>query len=205
MRHPILLSTMVVGAVVSLASINGVFAASTDTALTGTVNNPESIKSGEWYVTPPEQSVDLQLASAGVDCQSFSDNLTTPLMSITDWQGPALDLAFCIKNVGNQLAHVQMRAINVVDTDIACSPLEATYDTTCGGGLVGELSSEVIFALNTLSGMNVGEGHLIDAPFTFDIAAGATRAFRLSYGVVTAGPNLQTDQVTWQWQFTATL
>ncbi len=142
MRRTALLTIAVLGGLVSLLGGTVLFAALQDTARTGT-NSAESAALGA--------SADIQLApplsarpARGVDCGTFSENLSSGLFSATG-VSPGYTSEFkllCIKNVGSQQVTLSALADELTDVDFGCTGDEAANgDTTCGGDQAGELST----------------------------------------------------------------
>jgi hypothetical protein len=140
MRRSVLLTISAMGLLVCLLGSTGLFAALTDVARTGT-NTATSDG-----LAP---SADLQLATGvfvegfGISCGTFQDNLATPLTVATGLKpGDGGASIFCIRNVGSQSVTLAATVDELTDVDISCTGDEADYgDTTCGGDLLGELSS----------------------------------------------------------------
>ena len=215
MRRSLLLTASVLGLLICLIGGTGLFAALTDSAHTGT-NTVDS-------AALPSSS-DLKLATASISngsfvCDTFSDNLATGLLSLTDTV-PQLHYGnfLCIKNAGSQPVSLAGAVDQLTDVDIDCTGDEAdSGDATCGGNGVGELSSvfEVTFGetacataqfvaaygpslLSTLQGTPTAMGTL---------GAGETKCYTIDLGY---GPNVapadvqraQSDRVTWRFVFT---
>lgn len=218
MRRAFLLTVTALGLVVCLVGSTGLFAALTDTALTG----PST-------VTAPglAASADIQLAmdegtSGNPSCGAFSDDLTTPLFQFTA-SPPSNNQGYivCVKNVGSQaLSSLTLRADDLVDTEDACTGDEALNgDTDCGGGGTGELSA----VLDVHAGWdacpygmwnnNTPTTTLADlesTPLTLSsLPVGATVCVMIFVGYPAAGVSpeaiqrAQSDTVTWRFRFDA--
>jgi hypothetical protein len=140
-RRPALLTVVALASVSALMSVTGVFADFGDTA-TG----------GENDVTSADllTGVDLQIAPYIVDpfdpqgagsCGDFTDDTETKLFEaeLVD-VGSNLWGSYCVRAVGTTNARFSVAAIDVVETEAACTGKERDVDATCGEGL-GELSS----------------------------------------------------------------
>jgi hypothetical protein len=130
-RRSTLTPIIALGAVISFVGANGVLAVFTDSAATGT---------NSYSSRAEPQSADLLLAigSAGegntIDCGTYVDDLETGIITETD-RSPADNVAstfLCVGNAGSQTVNVDLAAIDLVDTDTACTGDEATVDQTCG-------------------------------------------------------------------------
>jgi hypothetical protein len=102
-------------------------------------------KGGHSVDTPARaRPVDLQLAVAGLaGCGTFSNDLTTPVLSGTATEGAGQGLYICLQNTGgsaNQPITVKASATDVSDIDTDCTGQEADFDTTCGNDGAGEAS-----------------------------------------------------------------
>jgi len=120
----------------------GIFAVFTDRATTGT----NTVTSGS-----RPKAADLQIATTGStysDCQTFSEDLATGLITISDAQPLSKQIKnVCLRNVGASELTVTMKAVDLVDAEAGCTGDEAASgDATCGTG-AGELSDLV--AVNT--------------------------------------------------------
>ena len=215
MRRSVLLSWLVVGAALSLISGTGLFASLSDTARTGTnVVDTQALQG----------SADLKIATAsytdpGVGCEGFSDDLTSPLIEFTNQVPGAFNqdgYYYCLQNAGSQTVNLTATAVEVTDTELACTGDEDLYDTSCSVPDVGELSSVVrisFYGVNCVDGTddtppNAQDtvAHMASVPVTFGtLSPATTRCFRSA--VFTNGPpNVvqasQTDRVTWRFAFT---
>lgn len=140
--RPLLRAIMVLGTILTLVGGTGIFAVFSDRATTG-VND---VSSGQ--LTP---AADIQLAGASIDtqltCGQFAENLVTGFFTIADLQptlGESHRQYFCLRNVGSSALTLTASAIDIVDTDVACTGDEDAFgDATCGSDQAGELSSVV--------------------------------------------------------------
>jgi hypothetical protein len=141
-RRPVLLTVIGLGAVITLVSVNGMFALFTDRATTG-ANQVSS---------PPEAaSADIQIAAGTRDisdntiaCGTFAEDLITGIITVTDLAPSdpiGTSAVVCLRNVGSRSVDLTVSAIELVDSDTACTGDEAVLDTTCGGDGPGELSA----------------------------------------------------------------
>ncbi len=213
-RRSVLLTIMTLGAVVSLTAANGVFAVFTDRATTGT-NSAGS--RGE------NRSADIQIAEGGftgdvVSCSTFVEDLATGIITATDMVplGNGVHAYICLKNVGSRSVDVTASAIDVVDTDNACTGDEASLDTTCGDDQAGELSGHLQVFLTSrvcgeLGGESLGNTNLAlmtSTPFAlFSIAPGATNCLELEVDDQAQQDDVtisQSDTSTWKFAFDAT-
>ena len=147
MRRSVLLTLTVVGGVLGLVASTGVFAALSDTADSGTNSASSSALPA---------SADLQLATAtgggtgaAPTCGTYSENLTTPWFTMTDFDhgDGSLWQALCVKNVGSQTVSLTMGAVEVSDVDTGCTGDESSFDQTCGADAAGELSPAIYVGL----------------------------------------------------------
>lgn len=160
-RRPFLASLATLGVATSLLGVAGVFAASTDSART----ELNDAFSGQTGGGGGDGHVDLQLATASMDYETstftcnddWSDNLASGVINSggnelgTDFPGygPFDEGYLCIRNIGDDPAAVSMTASDLVDSEVFCSPGEATApDPTCGTG-EGELSHDLVIAAYT--------------------------------------------------------
>jgi hypothetical protein len=217
MRRPLALSLIVLGLVVTLIGGTGLFAPFTDTATTG-VN---SLTSG----TRPK-AADIQLAwpvAGPTACASaaYEEDSTTPGHTATDIQpGYSNTQHFCLRNVGSALVGINIMAIDVVDTDVACTGDEAAAgDASCGGDGVGELSG-VVFTQVVKFDCDTGQPQLFTGTGTIATMNISNSEWALDPGETLCAsveviyppglPNTveqqlqaQSDRVTWRYRFTA--
>jgi hypothetical protein len=203
-RRSTLLSIMVLGTLVSLASLIGVFAPFTDRATTGT----NSAESGEM-----ERAADLKLAlEANGSCGAFSDDLTTGIFDVTGLQqgGSEFSSNFCLRNDGSLAVDVSVSGIDLQEVDFACSGDESVFDTTCGADQAGELLAvlrAVIQKIDCSDMFTVFTNHLAPIDGTGSLGtvqSHETICMRASLDHIGQGDAsivAQTDRVTWRYQF----
>lgn len=217
MRRPLALSLIVLGLVVTLIGGTGLFAPFTDTATTG----PNSLTSG----TRPK-AADIQLAwpvPGPTACASatYQEDSTTPGHTASDIQPGFFDVQyFCLRNVGSAFVGINIMAIDVVDTDIACTGDEAAAgDTSCGADGVGELSgviwtdvtmydcvtgqAQVTTGTGSIATMNISyAGWALDPGETLCASVDVNYPLGLP-NTVEQQLQAQSDRVTWAYRFTA--
>ena len=213
MRRPLLLTLTALGSLVCLIGSTGLFAALTDTALTGT-NSATSAG-----LAP---SADIQLATATpygypVPCGTFSDNLASGLVTATGLEpgeSSSSAILFCIRNTGSQPVSISAMAVEVSDTELACTGDEIDFDSTSCGSGDGELSTVLqvpIVNLDCETGaQSAGTAMWLDGLAVAigpDIAAGATACYHTyivysSTASASAVQAAQSDSATWRYQFT---
>ena len=214
-RRPVLISMMALGAVVSLATVSGVFAVFTDRATTG--QNSASSR-GE------AASADLQIAagtlnttSGATTCGAYSEDLSTGIISATD-MAPFVGLiqvSVCLKNVGSRDIDLTTAVIELTDTDTGCTGDENALDSaSCGVG-VGELSSNLrvvpFWGDCTSFGTSLGEptvAELASTPLaTATLSVGEVGCVYFEVIDVAVGDDVtisQSDTTTWKFAFDAT-
>jgi hypothetical protein len=218
MRRAFLLTATALGLVICLVGSTGLFAALTDTALTG----PNQ-------VTSPglSASADIMLAmdegtAGNPSCGAFSDDLTTPLFEFTA-SSPSNNQGHivCVKNVGSQaLTSLTFRADDLVDVDDDCTGDESLNgDTDCGAGGPGELST-VLDVYAGWDGCPYGMpsngtptttlADLASTPLALSsLAVGETVCVLIFVGYPAGGAadqaiqQAQSDTVTWRFRFDA--
>lgn len=142
MRRPVLLSVMAAGTVISLVSMTGIFAVFSDRATTGT----NSLETGALAKAVDIQVAEFTAGSIGGTCGTFTDDSTSPLLTVDSVQPSATPLrgpTFCVKNAGSLAATVMENLIDVADVEVDCTGDEATVDTSCGGSGVGEVAQSL--------------------------------------------------------------
>jgi hypothetical protein len=218
-KRSVLVTAAVLGGLVCLIGGTGLFAALQDSARSG----PNSAESDGMAA-----SADIQVATAtpgpssNVACGTFSEDLTTPLITVTGVT-PGFDsdgTFYCIRNVGSQQVTLSALSDELTDVDYACTGDEALHgDTTCGGGGAGELSSvlrvdyideecDAIYANSTSVGIPVLSDNAVIPVAQGTIAAGETRCFRVH--VLYSGgaqsdvvQRAQSDRATWRTKWVA--
>ena len=214
MRRSFLLTISSLGLLICLIGSTGLFASLSDAARTGT----NTVDSAALAV-----SADLQLASIappGENCETatYADNLLTGFFSVHDLLiNQGYTVFFCIRNIGSRPVHLTAWAENVTDVDDACTGDEADYgDTTCGGGLAGELSGVLDVTFDQVDCKTgealAGGSSKLDAlealPITLN-DLGSNGAVCYPVRVVflnesTSGTQqAQSDSVAWQFRFNA--
>jgi hypothetical protein len=133
MERASLRAVIVLGLLVTFVGGTGIFAVFSDRATTG----PSDVTSGELG-----KAVDLKIASAQPQdpmnsgpfmCGTFVDDLATPLFNFTATTGNGDERFLCVRNDGSSAVDLTATAIDIVDSDIACTGDEAAFgDTTCG-------------------------------------------------------------------------
>jgi hypothetical protein len=134
MERASLRAVIVLGLLVTFVGGTGIFAVFSDRATTGT----SDVTSGELA-----KAADLKIAAAQPPdpmtggpfiCDSFTDDLATPLFSFTaSTSGTGDERDLCVRNDGSSAVNLSLTAIDIVDSDIACTGDEAAFgDTTCG-------------------------------------------------------------------------
>ncbi|HUP84152.1 MAG TPA: hypothetical protein VM143_00670 [Acidimicrobiales bacterium] len=215
MRRTFLIMAAAFGGLLTLLAGTGVFAALSDTARSGT----NSVTSGA--LAP---SADLQLGTAtwdntngGYTCAAFSDNLSSPLISVQDvapgfW---GAHTAFCVRNIGSRSVSVSALSDELVDLDTACTGDEALTDATCGNQQVGELSGvlRVGYSIVDCATGNGGGNYPIlrdnaTTPHSLGTLA-PNQTICVPTGIMyrgdtdpTAAQNAQSDGVTWRYKIT---
>lgn len=220
MRRSVLVTAAVLGGIVCAIGGTGLFAALTDTATSGT----NSAESGALAASADIQVATGTFNNGSIDCGTFSENLTTPLITETDLK-PSTPFhtitparLYCIKNVGSQTVTLSALADELTDVDHACTGDEELHgDTTCGNDGAGELSSVLRTSYSQYTSCTdlTGGG---SSPFLNDNATtphplgtidpGATRCFSVNLlypsGTTTAdSQKAQSDTVTWRYKWVA--
>lgn len=220
--------TMLLGVLITALGGTGIFAAFTDRATTGT----NSAETG-----PRPLAVDLKIsladavAGSPVNCDAEGDafpfdddDLTTGLFAATNLQpggggGQSADL--CLANFGAGTIDVTALAIDLVDTDVACTGDEADAgDLTCGTDQLGELSGALTIRMRHLDcaiGTEVSvDDHLLanmaanPVPVSSSLAPNGIVCLRLTVFVAASTPEetvqvIQSDKVEWRFAFDAAL
>jgi hypothetical protein len=217
-RRPVLLTVMALGAVITLVAVNGMFALFTDRATTGTneVSSPAE-----------EASADIQIAAATIDItdNTFSCGIPIYLEDLTSGIITATDLAptdnigtsgvLCLRNIGSREVALTVSAIELVDTDTACTGDEAVLDATCGDDQAGELSAALQVFVSSYdcvgNGTSLGNANLAGMQSTAfvlpSMAAGADLCLRFIVANQAQGDMIttsQSDMTRWKFAFDAT-
>jgi hypothetical protein len=227
-RRALLTSIAALGGVITLASTSGVFAVFSDHATTGT---------NTFATKGLPRAADLQLATGAitvddtsgiwtVDCGTYTDNLSTGLVTLTDavsLDGYSTDYV-CVKNTGSQTVDVTTSAIDITDEDTDCTGDESVVDTTCGVQVgqpvgtppqAGELSPllHVTLFIAPCDDANQGGSGIGTLPGVTDapvatLAPGHTTCVRYSVGYVATEAEAQvaqSDTTTWRFAFDGTV
>lgn len=220
------ISLLVVGVIMTFATLLGVFAAQSDSASTGTLEvNSSSLTS----------SVDLKIAdqvisTAATDCSSISaatyiENQTVqPLVFSNADPGDDLVRYVCVKNTGAESANINLDLFAATNTDTACTGDELTFDAaSCGTGAgeLGPLLNVDVFRMGSAATDNVGCDELISlSGATYSggivnqtgnaigsIGAGEYACYRIDVDYPSIGTSgdeeqeAQSDRVTWKFRF----
>lgn len=206
-RRAFLVSAILLGSIVSGVSATGVLAPTTDSALTGT-EEKELVQTG---VFAPVGNVDLQLGADG--CAAFSDNLTTPMASITDVTTRSFNSTSpaCIRNVGTTATRIELRVLpgSMTFTDDACSPGEdSVFPLGCSED---RLSDNIDFTLSAPVGAcpsfdQTSGAASVAGGRTWSTTAKLVPGAECFYSLVVQNVRPltladQTDSVRWQFEF----
>lgn len=214
MTRQSLWSVAALGAVIASLSGAGVVAVFTDTATTGT-NSATS-------ADQPALEIATASRSAGtITCASFASDLTTGLFALTDLSNsnPGALADICLRSgLPNTSFALSASAIDLVDTETACTPDEQSVDTSCGTG-DGELSQVLGVSFTRWSSCTVS-GSLSNQEYLLSELAAATAADLGTLNFTTICLSVQValslnataeqrvaaakDQTTWRFAFTAT-
>jgi hypothetical protein len=216
-KRSVLVTAAVLGGLVCLIGGTGLFAALQDSARSGQ-NSAES--------DAMAASADIQVSTAtpgptaadGVACGTFSEDLTSPLHTVTGVTPNFVDNAwYCVKNVGSQQVTLSALSDELTDVDYACTGDEALHgDNTCGpvSGGSGELSSVLrvtYLQLDCATANGPGSSQSLNATVPValgTIAAGETRCFRADVEYPLGTPSVevqraQSDRATWRFRWVA--
>jgi hypothetical protein len=220
--------TIVLGMLVTLLGGTGIFASFSDRATAGS----SDVTSGSLG-----KAADLQLAAAQpqdpmnsgpFQCDTYADELVTPLFNFTATPGNGDERFFCLQNAGSNAVDVTITAIDITDTDVDCTGDEAAFgDTTCGqptgqGPQQGELSSNLTIETdlyNCMTGAGILTPGVPDfSSFLIDLntiptaltslAPGASVCIRervFWHATGTAAQISQSDETTWRFAFDGTV
>jgi hypothetical protein len=215
-KRSALVTAAVLGGLVCLIGGTGLFAALQDSARSGTNSAESDAMAG---------SADIQVSTAtaisgtGVACGTFSEDLTSPLHTVTgvtpDFNSDAA--FYCVRNVGSQQVTLSALSDELTDVDYACTGDEALHgDDTCGSGGAGELSSvlrvgylgvDCATANATTAGLPLLSDNAVTPVAHGTIAAGETRCFRSDVEYVGNAPDVvqraQSDRATWRTKWVA--
>jgi hypothetical protein len=221
MRRQPLLSVIGLGVVVSLIGGAGIFAVFTDRATTG---NNSAISADQ----PHFEALQLALASpvtnpdssSSVVCGAFADDLAVPLVTLTNLQPNDYWTEYlCVRNVGTIDLSLTATAVDLLESETACTGDEGAFDSTCGGAGPGELAALV----RAVAG-SVDCASATPAPYASTWLASLGAGSWLDLGIVSGGSTAcyyvgvwypswtaaldvqiaQTDQVTWRFALDGT-
>jgi hypothetical protein len=214
-RHS-LSTVMALGAVISLIGGAGLFAVFTDRATTA---ENSAVSGDRPHLEALQMAPGALTVEASIACGTFSDDLATPLVAMTNAQpGDGHQEYVCITNTSSLDLLLSMTIVDLHDVETACTGDEPAFDPSCVADEPGELSS-VLF----------GNGSIIDCATASgpgsgirlaDLAAGQA----VTLGTLTAGSTgcflagatypfyvadidqqvAQTDQATWRFAFDGT-
>ena len=221
--------TILLGILITLVGGTGIFAVFSDRALTG----PSDVKSAELA-----KAADLKIAAAQPQdpmnsgpfiCDTYSDNLTTPLLSFATNVGGGSESFVCLVNVGSSPVDLSLTAIDITDLDIDCTGDEAAFgDTTCGDDQTtlqpqgGELTPTLVTETDLYDCLT---GSAILTPGQPDFSAGLNDLAATPESLETIQPNgqvcvrlrvfwrptgdaaqtSQSDEATWRFAFDGTV
>ena len=162
-----------------------------------------------------KQDVELALRVDG-RCGPFADQLPPILIESGVAVGDTLgNVTICVRNRGDDDASLVLRAIELVDVDIACTGDEALVDASCGAAGPGELSDSLLQRVGIgscrqdpafRSAWDRSLAGLADRPLVLTRDLGDDRVcvrLRLRYGGSAAdGVRSQSDRTTWRYAFT---
>lgn len=217
----LLATTMALGLVVSAMGFTGIFAVFTDRATTGATG-------GDSAPLPGAADIEIARTLTALDCpaEDYHDDLTGDLIQWTDAK-PGDTLAthfFCIQNVGAANVDVTVKAIDIANSDIACTGDEETAgDVSCGSGL-GELHAVVYVDVQTfdcatgspaggihetnVAGLDIGTLPVTSTSMLpHDVVCVSIKTF---YPAINEGVSLlsaqlaQSDAIAWRFAFDAT-
>lgn len=220
-RRAMLTSIAALGGVITLASTTGVFAVFTDRATTGTNTfaTKDLQRAAELKIAPGTTNIGTTWT---VDCGTYTDDLESGLMTLTDAApGAGFGTDFiCIKNAGSQTVDVMASTIDVSDLDTGCTGDEEAVDTTCGIDETtslpqqGELSPLVRVRMAHVDCSDANHGGDDVGPVPTVSAGVATLGpggtvcvrFDISYDPTEAQANTaQSDTLTWRFAFDGTV
>jgi hypothetical protein len=221
-RRALLTSIAALGSVISLASTTGVFAVFHDQATTGTNTFATKGLPHAAALQLATGSVTVGVATWSVDCGTYSDDLESGLMTLTDAApGAGFDTDFvCVKNAGSQTVNVTASTIDVTDVDTDCTGDEGSVDTTCGAdqttsaAQAGELGPLVDVSVVHADCSDANQGGSGIGPVPTATVGVATLApgekvcvrFDMSYDPTEADAQVaQSDTLTWKFAFDGTV
>jgi hypothetical protein len=134
-------SIMVLGVVTTALGGFGVFAAFTDSVLTG----QNTVKTVE-----RDRVADLEIAMDGVtgpqSCATamYVSETTTPFFNVTVTGGVADRTFFCLRNVGTSTLTVVSTILDFSQIELGCTGDEKPVDPSCGADGVGEIGPVLV-------------------------------------------------------------
>jgi hypothetical protein len=212
----VLITTIVLGGLLSMLGLSGAFAAFTDTAQSGTTSK-ERIQSAS---RPKEVDLKVGVPADTNTCQAANDNTTHGVNIPGLPYGTATPVGIvCVRNAGSQPTAVRIQSVAINQIDTACTGDEAVVDTTCGGGGAGELGNvllQVADANATRSNCTPGtlEGRAETQTFNSHpvyvssvLEPGQIMCFNYSFELPSGGSDAlvaaQSDDVLFRWSFDA--
>lgn len=221
MRRRLLTTTMALGLVITGMGFTGIYAVFTDRATTGT----NSAESG-----PQARIADLTVATTVTqDCTdgTFTDDLVSGIIAASELQprGGSTFTVMCLRNAGTATLNLTLSAIDVVETETACTgDEESAGDLTCGTAGIGdgELGAALIVVASRLDCVTQATDVAISPAFSAmaaipeafgTLAPGATACVWLRVQMAAEGEvgttladiqQAQTDKVEWRFAFDGT-
>ena len=221
------ISLLVVGVIMTFATLLGVFAATHDTADTGELEANSSALA---------TSVDLKIANtlltnANTNCSTLTpanyvDNQTVqPLVFNNADPGDEMIRYLCVQNTGAENANINLDLFGVSNTDTACTGDEISFDAaSCGTGAgeLGALLNVDVYRTGTAansatscdgstllqpgaeynSGIVASSGNAIGAIGAGEFACYRVRATYPTLGVsADEEQEAQSDRVAWKFEF----
>ena len=164
-------------------------------------------------------SADLQIAVIDLSslpwtCGTFSDDLSSPAITISEATGPTQPFRYCLRNIGSQTVNVTVQVEELDDLEIGCTGDENIYDTTCGSGQ-GELGEvvrasyqvmECDFSTSSPSVTAVLRDQLVTPVSLGTLGHGRARCYFadafISYQNEVQRQQIQSDRLTWRFAWT---
>jgi hypothetical protein len=125
--------TILLGILITLVGGTGIFAVFSDRALTGPsdVHSAQLAKAADLVIAAAQPQDPMN--SGPFLCDTYSDDLVTPLMTFTTNLGGGDERFLCLVNIGSSAVDVSLTAVDLADLDSDCTGDEAAFgDTTCG-------------------------------------------------------------------------
>lgn len=171
MNRPLLVTTMLMGGLITGVSSTGILADANDSALTGTVF-PERVTAPEFDGVVPD--VDIQIAGftpidAGAGgCSTFVEDATYPafdtdLPIVASQELFRVERSFCVHNAGNRAADLQFGVVNLSVDQGTCAEGELPY------GIFGDDGCDPNLPLNLSLAATVKVALELDEAATADI------------------------------------